>query len=201
MFVNQFLEVAIAVFFIFFAFSLILTWVNEMISYIFSMRSKNLFNIIDASLHENNAKLNQKVDVKRYKEMTAKTPEPVTDLYKDFTKSFYSHPIIQNLENKNNLASIINKDGFSSVILDLLIHAGDKDSAFKQLEESVTKLENNKLKTILTTFLKTSEGKVEDFKNKLENWYDSIIIKAQIWYKKKIQLISLVIRINDCIFV
>lgn len=169
MFGSKILEVVIGVVFVYFLLSLICSALNELITRFLSMRAKNLENGIRNLLND---------------------PEG-----KGYTQEFYDHPLVKGLGWKGKKPSYIPSRTFALVLMDIIAPADSSATpkAIKDVSEAVAKLSNSKLKKSLLVFMDEAESNLRKVRENIENWFDDAMQRVSGWYKRKVQLIILLL--------
>ena len=198
------LEVAIGLVYVFLLFSLLATWIQELIAFFLGLRYKHTINVIQNMLDPNVEKLD---GVKRFQE---KWDEGVTksDLDKinnNFLLALYDHPVIASLSQPNKLPSYIACTDFSKAMLDLLMSAGTDETSLPEdylgrIETGIGGIQNDRVKRTLSTLLtdvKAVETKAEKrialFRTNMESWFNSTFARASGWYKRQATYIAIAI--------
>ncbi|BBO68535.1 hypothetical protein DSCA_24650 [Desulfosarcina alkanivorans] len=187
MFGSVFLEVAIGISFIYFLLSLVCTTLNEMLSQILGMRAKNL-----------------ELGLKRI----------LSD--ERLRTAFYRHPLIRSLGRTPAAGqpvrpSYIPPQTFSMVMMDVVADqvktaAGPDGShartdSFDRWRHTVSRLEQEDIKRVLSGFLDVSDRKVEKIRTHLEMWFDDVMDRVSGTYKRKTQAILLALALGLCVVV
>jgi len=216
------LDVVIGLVFIYLLYSLLATIIQELLSTLFSFRSKLLERAICRMLED------EKEFYKRFSSLKALFKKPVRGVKaKSMAGLFYSHPLIKYLgeDKHNSKPSYISRETFSKVIIDLLrgeaFNPGDdlKPLIQKSLEtgkivfnelsdglqssdhESSDKdkrvlkeiaIEEDTLKYLRSIWV-DAQGEVDAFRKSLEQWFDDTMDRCSGWYKKHTQFILFVI--------
>jgi hypothetical protein len=165
------LEVIIGLVFLYLLFSLLATFVNELIFTFFKFRANHLKKTIQIMM-DNNAEEGKAL----------------------FNK-FHQHPLIQSFLQKkgNGFPSYLDPEKFAAVIIEIYneekISKG-KDSA----KESIEKLpKNNYLRHILLRYIEQGEDKTLELETNLKNWFNSVMERASGWYNRSIKKWTIVI--------
>jgi len=151
------LSVIIGIVFVLLLFSLLASTVMEIVSAMFSLRGKHLL-------------------------------QTLQNMLGDKTNVFLEHPFFRQLSYASrrkagitaySLPSWVNKNTFSSILTDLL-QAGNGGN----LEQRIDAMPDGDLKQLLLYLYRQSDGSVEGFKNKVENWFDEVMERASDWFKR-----------------
>jgi len=189
------LDVVIGLVFIYLLYSLLATIIQELLSTLFSFRSKLLERAIFRMLEDGHLFNRRFGSIKAFftKSDRTKGKTPIG--------SFYNHPLIKYLgEDKyNSKPSYITKEAFSKVIIDLLkgekLQPGDDIKPF--IQKSIDKgkfawddtpISKETLKYIRSIWV-DAQGEVDAFRKSLEQWFDDTMERCTGWYKKHTQYI------------
>jgi hypothetical protein len=205
MFNSVVLDVVIGLVFIYLLYSLLATIIQEIIATYIGLRARTLKKGIARMLDDE--KVNDLDDEKVNNLDDEKVNNKVNSKDNDqLSKAFYAHPLIKYLgENKtHSKPAYLTAQNFSKVMIDLLrgdnVQPGqdynlDIKRALKNgktLWGSGTKISKDTL-TFLASIWTDSQGDVVKFQGHLEKWFDDTMERASGWYKRKIQMILLVI--------
>jgi len=167
MFGSVILDVAISIIFIYLFLSLIGSALNEWISGILKLRSRNLEKGIRNMLND---------------------PDGSGD-----TKGFYNHPLITALTNGNRKPSYIPPRIFALALLDMVVPADPEKGSrtVSEIREGVGNIQNEKLKKILLVNLDEAQDNIARVYQNLEKWFDEGMQRVSGWYKRTSQWIVL----------
>lgn len=180
MFNSIVLNVFIGLFFIFLLYSLLSTVIQEFISSFLKLRAKTLVKGISRMLDDdsNNTLL---------------------------STTFYQHPLIKYLGSGKGISkpSYISGENFAKIIIDLLrgedVKPGEDIKPFIQeaLNQKTTNWGATEINEDTLKFLKSlwadSQGDIEKFSLLLEQWFDDTMERVSGWFKRKTQIILLII--------
>jgi hypothetical protein len=80
---------------------------------------------------------------------------------------------------------------FTSILFNIL---KKKDKAVEQVEEVIQGLPpDSKLRKVLEQLRDEGNEKVEDFKARLQSWFDDVMSQASGWYKRHLQIVTLLV--------
>lgn len=155
---SEVIEIVIGLVFIYLVLSLLSTTINELIFGLLHMRGKNLKKSLEYMLKD--------IDEDK--------------LFKDF----FDHPIFSKLRlnKKNRYPSYMKSSTFSKVIIESLSEDRDKD----KITEALVGLKGDSGKIILSYWKEVGED-IEEFKKKLEDWFDEVQQRSAGWYKRNVQ--------------
>jgi hypothetical protein len=215
---SDILSVAIGLIFIFLLLSMLTSYVMELISSIFEMRSKNLVDAVQLLFDPSSNQLN---GVKKLRQEWSDGKEIwdkgivgeaetvfreniANKLNENFLKAFYSHPIIASLTRPNKLPSYIPSKVFGVVLFDLLSKAGTVEVTKPEeflagIKSGIQTLNNNSLKMAILPLVENAdlfeqevEKKIAQARNNVENWFNSTMERSSGWYKRRVQWIAVV---------
>lgn len=211
MFNNVALDVVIGLVFIYLLYSLLATVIAEIIATKLGLRARNLKEAIDRMLNDEDKDDNENHFWPRLWDSLKLMKNPKNPII----KNFYNHPEIKYLgstgifKNPSSFKAV----SFSKTILYILSGEGaaDKLKIESKLKKLCNLLENQKstnpdekLRTeeiifdsetaqYVKSLWDESYGDIVKFKLQLENWFDRTMEQATEWYKRKIQLVLLII--------
>jgi len=176
MFGSQILDVVFGLIFVFWLLSLICLTLNEWIARIFALRSKTLEagiqNLINGKDKDGN----------------------------ELLKLFYEHHLIKRLNRPGkelsggNKPSYISSQDFALVLIDIL---APKDNAHPKglddINEAALNLPEGDTKKALLLLIKEAGNDYAKLHENIEKWFDQTMDRVSGWYKRKIQLITLVV--------
>jgi hypothetical protein len=172
MFSSGILDVAIGIAFVYLLLSLICTAINEWIASLLNLRGTNLEKGIRSLFSD----------------------EKFLD-GKDIASVLYGHGLIKSMYRENTLPSYIPSRTFSLALLDTLAPA-DANGA-KGVSEILAgvrdKLPDGPAKEALFTILSQANSNVENARKAVEDWYNSGMDRVSGWYKRKTQIILIVL--------
>jgi hypothetical protein len=191
MFNSVALEVVIGLVFIYLLYSLLATTVQELIANWLKLRAKMLAKGIKRMLDDGGA------------------PK--------FSVEFYNHPLIKYFSREigsfekrirgssSTLPSYITAQNFSKVLTEKITQHGSGDDALSKIRNFISeqeshitgmtgkaKIEKDTLE-LLKSFFNEANNDVEKFKLLLEQWFDNMMDRVSGWYKRKAQVMLLII--------
>lgn len=167
MFGSVVLEVAIGLSFVYLILSLICSIVQELIARIFALRSN--------VLHEG---------IKNLLE------DPVLQ---NTAEKVYQHPLVRNLAKEGKKPSYIPARTFTIALLDVLKDPKASGGPLSEAQKTVSNLPSGRLRDTLSVLVADTGNQIEAVRKNLENWFDESMNRVTGWYKRKTQIISLVI--------
>ncbi len=169
MFGSQALDVILGLVFVYLLLSIICTAGNEMIAALFALRSRNLAKGIKNLLSDNRVK-------------------GLADL-------FYDHPLIKSLYRGSRKPSYIPSRTFALAFLDGIAPAvAEGSTMLEEIKSAVTGLPaDSELKRVLLLFLQDADDDSNKFRTNVETWFDNAMTRASGWYKRKTQIITLIL--------
>lgn len=175
----QILTVVLGLVFILLVLSLLATTIMELTSAVLHLRGKNLKKAL------NNMLIGLQKD--------GETED------KSILEKFKKNPLFRQLSFKygkssTNPPSYVSGKSFQSILFDVLL--GDENLSESQIFEKIDELENEDLRRVLKQLLRESDGKLDAFKIKVEDWFDSVMERATGWYKRTTQKILIFVGIG-----
>jgi predicted nucleic acid-binding Zn-ribbon protein len=162
------LEVIIGLIFLYLIFSLLATFVNEIISTFFKLRANHLKSAIKNMLDNDD-------------------PEG-----KKLFKEFYDHPLIQSFVKKKGkgFPSYLEPKKFAKVIIDIYEKRKDENTQneIKSIIENLPK--SNYLRHLVDNYNKGVQ-KIEDLEKSIEDWFNSVMDRTSGWYNRNIKKLTL----------
>jgi len=215
------LSVAIGLIFIFLLLSMLTSYVMELISALFEMRSKNLINAVQLLLEPTTDQLNGVNRLRQTwadgKEIWDKGISEAADeefqkaiaskINENFLKAFFTHPIIASLSRPNKLPSYIPSREFGTVMLDLFAKAGTTETTKPEeflagVRNGVLTLQNNALRMAILPMVDNAEvlesdveKKIANVRSSIENWFNATMERSSGWYKRRVQWIAVLVGI------
>ncbi len=161
------LEVGIGITFIYLFLSLIGTAINEFISGVFKLRSKNLEEGIRSILNDPDGK--------------------------GLSKEFYDHPLVKGLAKDKRKPSYISSRVFAIALMDIIapVKTDGEINTFTKVRESVSKIKQDELKKAIMIHLNEAENDIKKARQNIEKWFDEVMERVSGWYKRKSQWIIL----------
>lgn len=198
MFNSNIIDVALAIVFIYFLFSIIASSISEMITQIRNSRGNFLREALEKMLRDN--------------------------LNKDYSSMLYEHPAIATLKEKaSKFPAYISSDQFALSLIDVIANESttvtfsqnqedfrisvkeepardtngfvitDRYNKFVYVVEN--KMQYSSFKTMLRSFI-ANTTKEEELKKNIENWYNQYMERLGGWYGKKIRFRLFIIGIS-----
>jgi hypothetical protein len=177
MFGSVLLEIFIGLAFVYLLLAVICSALSEWIARIFAMRSKNLEAGIRNLLQD---------------------PGLVEELYQHpLLKSFYRQGWFDKLRNRRGGPSYIPSRAFALALLDIAAPADPQGHPkdFEGVRDAVDKcnLLSDKMKTALLVLIDEAAGDLRRARENIENWFDDTMNRVSGWYKRKAQLVVLLL--------
>ena len=120
-------------------------------------------------------------------------PEEITSL----SDSFYNHPLIKSLARPGAHPAYVPSTTFALTLLDIFAKgqaaAGTAELRVGQIKASIDNLPDSDVKRSLQALLMNSTDSVEQVEKKLEHWFDDSMDRVSGWYKKRVQLWTIII--------
>ncbi len=153
------LEVVIALVFVMLVLSLFASTVMEAISSVLALRGKNLEKAIRNMLDD----------------------DEVETL---FYERFRNNPIYEQLSNRfasnRRPPSYVSDETFRIILFQELLQGKD----LSKIRDQIEGLPEGSLKKVLIQLLNDAQEDIEEFKNKVKSWYNSVMDRAAGWYRR-----------------
>lgn len=193
MFNNVALDVVIGLVFIYLLYSLLATVIAEIIATKLGLRARNLKEGIDRMLNDEDKDDNETHFWPRLWDSLRLMKNPKNQII----KNFYNHPEIKYLgstgifKNPSSFKAV----SFSKTLLYLLNGSGsvDVNKIDLELRSTASRVLGKETAEYVLSIWEDSEKDLVKFKMQLEAWFDRTMEQATEWYKRKIQIILLVI--------
>lgn len=172
MFGMQALDIALGLVFVYLLLSLICTAANELIAGLFKLRARNLVQAVNNLLRD------------------AKGPH--------LGEKFFEHPLTKSLYKRRSRPSYIEPPTFALVLLDLVApgSVGTKNPVANVKQQLKKKLPaDSDVRKTLELLIDDSENKIDKLQSNLESWFNNSMNRAAGWYKRKTQLIVLILAV------
>lgn len=178
MFGSEILDVAIGLVFVYFLLSLLCLTITELLARVFAMRASTLEQALRNLLSEQGSSL---------------------------VEEFYNHPLIKKLALQdaghgigqgNGKPSYISASAFSLVVLDLITKQRGAAPAPQTVEEVRTAVAASgyqELGKLLLSVIGYDTADLEQARKNIEQYYDELMGRVEGWYKRKTQVIVLVL--------
>ena len=158
------LQVVVGLVFVLLLLSLLATTIMELLSSMFSLRGRNLEKALRNMLASTD--VDDKL-LERFKN---------NSLYKQLSYKYGK---------KRENPSYISDKSFQSILFDTILQG----EGMEKLESKIEELPDEDLKNVLKQFLEESDHKLDEFKVKVQGWYNDIMDRASGWYKRYTQKI------------
>ncbi|MFQ6071032.1 MAG: hypothetical protein ACE5LC_10995 [Candidatus Aminicenantales bacterium] len=114
---------------------------------------------------------------------------------KGLAEKFYAHPLIRGLAPSGKKPSYIPSRIFALVMMDIVVPEEKKSTGFtiSEFKETVAKIPYASVKRSLEIFLDSAQDKISEFRKSVEDWFDNTMQRTSGWYKRKTQLIILLL--------
>jgi hypothetical protein len=186
MFASGILDVAIGMVFVYLLFSLVCTAINEWVAAVLGLRASNLEAGIRSLLNEGSLPESGSVT------------GPIAE-------AIYKHGLVQSLFRQDRWDKILGRKGWPSYIpgrtfaltLFEVLAPSDPNGA-KQVHDilaAVGKLPDGATKESLLTVINQANGDLEKARKAVEDWYNDGMDRVAGWYKRKTQVILLILGI------
>jgi hypothetical protein len=169
------LDVIIGLIFVYLLLAIICTTVNEWVVGWMGLRSKNLQSSI--------------------KQLLDSQKGAGGDDGNWFLHQFYKHPLITGMLNPRDQShpSYLPARTFAAVVVDVVTTGIPQVVEFRDLENGVKGLPDGDVKKALLALLQNAHGDLESAQKSIENWFDDTMDRASGWYKRKTQLVTVIL--------
>jgi hypothetical protein len=200
MFNSVALDVVIGLVFIYLLYSLLATVLAEIIATNLGLRARNLKEAIDRMLNDENTKVKSVWEPGWFWDKIVRIGDSIR-LMKNpknvHVNNFYNHPEIKYLGSSGIFRnpSSFKAVSFSKTMMYILNGSGPIDPAKieAELKNSAPQILGKETASYVLSLWEDSYGDVSRFKQQLEAWFDRTMEQATEWYKRKIQLVLLVL--------
>ena len=198
MFGSTVLEVAIGMVFVYLLLSLLCSAVNEYIEAKLNYRAQNLWRGVQLLL-------NGKIDESRPKPVTAvddgaaddgagTTAQPAAGGESDLASKLYNHGLVRALyRDAEALPSYIPSRTFALALWNMAGAGGDTTDLAKLKQIVADNVPNKHLRESLVTLIDEAQGDFGRAQKNIEDWFDGAMDRVSGWYKRRVQVILLVI--------
>ena len=167
------LDCAIGMVFVFLVLAVLCTTINEWISGVFAIRSRNLSKAIAQLLDQQKAATDG----------TA------------FLDAFYAHPLISGMmkpgkKPSTGHPSYLAARTFATTVMDLVTPGVHGAMSFQDLVNGIKNLPDGDVKTALLALVQNAKGDIDCAQKNIEQWFDDTMQRASGWYKRWTQIIT-----------
>lgn len=92
---------------------------------------------------------------------------------------------------KRYAPSYITAESFQSILFNIILEG----KGIEELRDKINELPDSDLRNVLNQLLDEADGNIDDFKDKVQKWYDNIMDRASGWYKRNTQKILVIVGI------
>jgi hypothetical protein len=177
------LDVAIGLVFVYLLLGIICTSLNEWIAGLIGLRSRTLAKGIRQLL---DGQASYKGPANQGRGENAKL----------FLEEFYEHPLISGMASgPNNKPSYIPARTFAAAVMDIATPPNPEGKTLElaNLQDGLRGLPDGKVKKALIALLQNSQNDLAAAQSSIEAWYDDTMDRVSGWYKRQIQVITIVI--------
>ena len=179
------LDVAIGLILIYFLLSIICTAINEWIAALLKLRSRSLRSGIRQLLGSQTLQ----------KQPGAKEENSPGASNQLLVYAFYRHPLIKGMTNRGRHPSYLPARIFATTVIDLVTLKYAGGATFANLDSGIKALPDGEVKTSLLALLQQANGEIEALRKAIEGWFDDAMDRVSGWYKRRIQLVTLLVAI------
>jgi hypothetical protein len=176
------LDVAIGLVFVYLLLAIICSAINEWIASWFNLRAKNLKSAITQLLDG----------------------QPSTPGGKDadwFLNKFYTHPLIAGMHKQGAVGdaahpSYLPSRAFATAVMDVATPGSKGSITFDDLEKGIRDdLPEGDVQKALLALIQNADRNLTTAQKNIETWFDDTMERMGGWYKRKIQIITIVIAV------
>jgi len=169
------LDVVIGLVFVYLLLAIICTTINEWVAGGFALRSKNLATAIKQLLDQ---------------QPGSKDPT------RSFLEQFYSHPLISGMMTPGNgHPSYLPSRTFATAVMDIATSNKRGAITFADLDAGIKGLPEGDVKTALLALIQNTNNDLNVAQKNIEQWFDDTMERASGWYKRRTQLVTVLIAI------
>jgi hypothetical protein len=172
------LEVAISIVFVYLLLGLVCSVLNESIARMLALRANTLEEGIRNLLNDPNGQ--------------------------GLAEQFYNHPLIKGLAQQGWFDQKVGRKGrpsyipartFALALMDIFAPAdtGAGSKNLNDIRDMVAKFQDTELRTALLILIDEAEGNLGQARQNLETWFNDAMDRVSGWYKRKVQLIILIL--------
>jgi hypothetical protein len=197
MFNSSVLDVAMGLIFVYLILGLMCTTVNEWVAQLFKMRSQILKTGIQALLNT--------------------APDKVNPPVRDLAAEFYGHSLVKSLSKQGGDPSYLPARTFSMALIDILggkvasqpvaLQPGPVPASqnppvdpLANVKASIEALPEGDVKKSLMLLLHNADNQLAVFQQHLETWFEDAMDRVSGWYKKRSQVVTVVVAAVITIF-
>ena len=114
-------------------------------------------------------------------------------------KQVYQHPLIASLAKPGQTPSYIPSRTFTLALLDVMDPQGATKVAGANVQELVSKIADPAVRRIANALVSGTQATIEDLRKSVEDWFDDVMDRVSGWYKRRAQLVTLIVGVVVCI--
>jgi hypothetical protein len=176
------LDVAIGIVFVYLLLAIICTAANEYIAGLLKTRSKML-----------EKALLQLLDNQPSNTQNAATGGGDGKGQNGFLKDFYIHPLLTGMMRDKSHPSYLPARTFALAVMDLATPSRSGSITFADLEAGVKAMPDGDVKRTLLALLQNTNADLDAAQKAIEGWFDDTMDRVSGWYKRRTQLVTLLI--------
>ncbi len=120
-------------------------------------------------------------------------PDEITSL----SDAFYSHPLVKALALPGGHPSYVSANTFALSLIDIFSRgeaaAANAQDRLAQIKASVAALPDSDVKRSLEALMRSGTDSVEHLQKKLEDWFEGAMDRVSGWYKKRMQVWTIIV--------
>jgi hypothetical protein len=115
-----------------------------------------------------------------------------------FLQQFYDHPLISGMRTPGKTGdrahpAYLSARAFATALMDIATPTKPGAITFKDLQDGLTAMPNGDVKTALLALIQNARGDLGQAQKNIESWYDDTMDRASGWYKRKLQIVTVII--------
>lgn len=114
---------------------------------------------------------------------------------KSLVSEFYDHPLIKRMMRGKQHPTYLSAETFATTITHIIAQDGGPTAALGELTDSVAKLPDGEVKTVLSALLQRSRGDVVAAQKAIEGWFNEAMDRVTGWYKRKTLLWTVIVAV------
>ncbi len=191
------LEIAIGLIFVYLLFSLICSSLSEIIAWALNLRARTLRSGIETLLQDPSL-----ADLMKQNPKLKGTFDKLSAHWKEKGQSvagtLYAHPLIRGMTHDDKQPSYIPKQTFAAAFIDILNSVANTGAspanALQKLRGAIASLpEQSEIRQQLEAVLDDTVKDFREARARVEKWFDNSMERVSGWYKRRAQVIVLVL--------
>ncbi|HEV2388644.1 MAG TPA: hypothetical protein VGS20_15470 [Candidatus Acidoferrales bacterium] len=109
------------------------------------------------------------------------------------TQAFYSNPLIRGLSREDDHPSYLSSRVFALALVDAAKRIASPDAPPATIRQAIDQMPTGDLKQELQSLASTAKSDDEEALQKIEAWFDDGMDRVSGWYKRRMQVVTLVV--------